>query len=110
MQTDILFIAITRYDIIGKNYIDGLPNMVVEIWSLGNTKKDRAHKHLLYESKSVTEYWQIEPKEKSVLIETSDKNGKYKTFSKGKEEGIVKSKVLEGFEIELKILFKEKNS
>lgn len=105
IQPNILFIAVTRYEIIDKNYINGAPDMVVEIWLPGNSKKERERKHSLYESKAITEYWQIEPAEKEIVVETLDENGKYQPFSQAKETGIIQSKVLEGFEIDLKKIF-----
>lgn len=105
VQPDILFIAVTRYEIISKNYIEGAPDMVVEIWSPGNSQKERENKHQLYESKGITEYWQIEPKQKEVWVETLEENGKYEIFSQAKETGTVQSKVLEGFEMDLQKLF-----
>jgi len=104
-QPDIMFVAISSYEIIKENYIEGSPNLVVEIWSPSNSKEEGENKQKEYEKNKVTEYWQIEPKEKAVLIETLDKNNKYETFSEAKEDGIVKSKVLEGFEIDVKDIF-----
>lgn len=106
VQPDILFIAISRYPIIEKNYINGSPDMVVEIWSPGNSPQERERKHNLYEGKAVTEYWQIEPSEKSVLVEILGEESKYEVFSQAIQTGKIRSKVLEGFEIELEELFK----
>ncbi len=106
VQPDILFIAVSRYAIIEKNYINGAPDMVVEIWSPSNTQKERERKHNLYEGKAITEYWQIEPSRKSVLVETLGEAGQYEIFSQATEIGSVRSKVLEGFEINLAALFK----
>ena len=64
-------------------------------------------KHKMYESKGVTEYWQIFPKKREVKIEILNEEGKYQLFSEAKEIGIVKSKVLNGFEIEIETLFEE---
>ncbi len=107
VQPDILFIAVSRYAVIEKNYINGAPDMVVEIWSPGNTQKERERKHSLYEGKAITEYWQIEPSKKSVLVETLGEAGQYEIFSQADTTGSVRSKVLEGFEIDLTLLFKQ---
>ncbi len=105
VQPDILFVGVSRYHLIEKNCIAGSPDIVVEIWSPGNTKAERKRKHDLYQSKAVTEYWQIEPTQKEVLVKTLNKYGKYEVFSEAKASGTVKSSVLEGFELDLKQLF-----
>jgi len=96
---------LVKYDLIAENFINGAPDMVLEIWSPDDSKKDKERKRNLYESKGVVEYWQIEPEEKTILVETLDEKGKYKTFSEAKEKGIIKSKVLEDFEISLEKVF-----
>jgi Uma2 family endonuclease len=81
VQPDILFIAITRYDIVEDGKIKGAPDMVIEIWSPANSKKERDAKHSLYENSQITEYWQIFPKKQKVIIETLNEHGKYEIFS-----------------------------
>ncbi len=46
----------------------GAPNLVVEILSPGNSKKEMKIKFDLYQQAGVTEYWIINPENKSVLI------------------------------------------
>jgi Uma2 family endonuclease len=48
----------------------GAPDLVVEILSPGNTKKEMGIKFDLYEENEVKEYWLIDPSEKTVLIYT----------------------------------------
>ena len=38
----------------------GQPDLVVEVWSDGNTPTDRAFLQKLYASSSITEFWQVE--------------------------------------------------
>ncbi len=105
VQPDILFIAVSRYHIIENGKIKGSPDIVVEIWSPANKKKEREAKHNLYEENKVMEYWQIFPKKQKVTIETLNEKGKYETFSKANKKGTLRSKVLEGFEIDIESLF-----
>jgi len=106
-QPDILFISIKRSAIIEKNVINGAPDLIVEIISPSNHKKEREEKHSLYEISGVQEYWTIFPKKRSVKIEVLEE-GKYELFSEATKEGKVKSSVLEGFEISIKDLMPEK--
>ena len=105
-QSDIIFIAVSRYSIIVNERVQEAPDLVVEIWSPSNPKKEREMKHKVYEAKGVTEYWQIFPKKQEVKIEVLNQEGKYKLFSEVKKTGVVQSKVLNGFEIEIETLFK----
>ncbi|TAG06621.1 MAG: Uma2 family endonuclease [Cytophagia bacterium] len=99
-QPDILFIAITRLDIITKNFIDGAPDLIVEIMSPANKKKERDEKHDLYEKKGVKEYWTIFPKKREIIVEILE-NQKYKIIAKAKKQGIIQSSVLNGFAINI---------
>jgi Uma2 family endonuclease len=106
-QPDIIFIAVSRYHIVENKKVKDAPNLVVEIWSPSNIKKEREMKRKTYQNKGVTEYWQIFPKKQEVKIEVLDEEGKYELFSEAKQKGTVHSKVLNGFEIEINTLFQE---
>lgn len=54
----------------------GAPNLIIEILSKGNSKKDLTIKFDLYEENGVQEYWLVNPSEKDVHIYTLQ-NGKY---------------------------------
>ena len=108
LQPDIIFIAVSRYHIINENKkVEEAPDVVVEIWSPSNSKKEREMKHKTYQNKGVTEYWQIFPKKQQVKVEVLNEEGKYKVFSEAKKKGKVQSKVLNGFEIGINELFGE---
>src|SRR5436190_10181906 len=46
----------------------GAPDLVIEILSPGNSKKELKYKFDLYEEAGVLEYWIVDPTEKSILI------------------------------------------
>jgi Uma2 family endonuclease len=107
VQPDILFIAVSKYEIIEDKNIVGSPNLVVEIWSPSNKKKEREAKKALYQKNKVTEFWQIYPKKKQVCVEVLNEEGKYQLFSKAEKTGTIKSKVLTGFEIDIAAIFED---
>lgn len=107
VQPDIIFLALSKYPQISEQGIQGSPDLVVEIWSPANKKKERNLKHELYASKGVTEYWQIFPKKKKVTVEVLNEAQEYELFSSAKETGLVQSKILEGFEVEVSSLFEQ---
>ena len=47
---------------------NGAPDLVIEILSPGNTKKEKKNKFELYEEAGVREYWLVEPSDDSVII------------------------------------------
>ena len=54
----------------------GAPDLVVEILSSGNSKKEMKYKYALYEEAQVPEYWIIDPDHQNVLAYIL-KDGKY---------------------------------
>jgi Uma2 family endonuclease len=60
VQPDLLFIRKDRESIIKKNYIEGSPDLLVEILSPGNEKLDRHTKMKHYALHGVEEYWIID--------------------------------------------------
>ena len=64
---------------------EGAPDLVVEILSPGNSKKEMNNKFALYEEAGVQEYWLVHPLDSFVLVYTLE-NGVYrplKHFSQG---------------------------
>lgn len=54
----------------------GAPDLVIEILSPGNSKKEMKQKYELYEEAGVQEYWVVHPEEENITI-FSLQNGKY---------------------------------
>ena len=68
----------------------GVPDLIIEILSPGNSKKEMDIKFDLYEENGVKEYWIVEPLQKSILIYTLQ-NNTYIGLKPLVEEGLVKS-------------------
>ena len=62
-----MFISNTRRHRIRPTYIDGAPDLIVEIVSADSRNRDRRDKYFAYEAGRVREYWIIDP-----LLETLD--------------------------------------
>ena len=106
LQPDIIFISKDRLGIIGEKAIMGPPDLVVEIISPATVRRDTVVKKGIYERFGVKEYWIVYPEEKAVEVWVLNNKGKYELFNVAEGEGRVKSKVLEGLEIDLKEVFK----
>ncbi|MDQ2751991.1 MAG: Uma2 family endonuclease [Bacteroidota bacterium] len=82
----------------------GAPDIVIEILSPGNNKKELQYKFELYEEAGVLEYWIVAPAEELIIIWYWEK-GKYaksKPFTSGQ---IITTPVLPGLEINTTDIF-----
>jgi Uma2 family endonuclease len=106
-QPDIIFISKDRLPTLladGKK-IKGAPDLVVEILS-SNKKSDLEEKMYIYELYDVREYWVVDPKKKFVeIFENVEKE--FVSIQKCKGASTAHSKVIAGFSIDLKKLFRD---
>ncbi|MCH7398729.1 Uma2 family endonuclease [Belliella sp. DSM 107340] len=82
----------------------GAPDLVVEILSPGNNKKELQNKYEVYEESGIKEYWVIHPNECTLIIYTLV-DGKYyasKIFTHGDK---VTSQAVKGFVLDLEEVF-----
>ena len=84
----------------------GAPDLVIEILSPGNNKKELQLKYEVYEASGVKEYWVIHPDERTLLIYTLE-TGNYRPSRLYTMGDRVKSEVLLGFELDLDEVFGE---
>ncbi|MCH7402747.1 Uma2 family endonuclease [Belliella kenyensis] len=82
----------------------GAPDLVIEILSPGNNKKEIQHKFEVYEESGVKEYWLIHPNECTLII-YSLVDGKYQGSRLFTFGDIVTSEAVEGFELVLDDVF-----
>ncbi|HET6254537.1 MAG TPA: Uma2 family endonuclease [Puia sp.] len=82
----------------------GAPDIVVEILSPGNNRKELKNKYDVYEESGVKEYWLIHPQEKTFLkyVLTDGKFQASRLMTTGDE---VTTEVLPGFALSLEELF-----
>lgn len=83
---------------------NGVPDLVVEILSPGNNRKELRLKYEIYEESGVREYWVIHPIEQTLLIYKL-MNGKYQSSRLFVSGDSVKSDCIEGFELDLEEIF-----
>lgn len=82
----------------------GAPDLVVEILSPGNNKKELQNKYEVYEESGVQEYWIIHPNE-CTLIVNSLINGKYQSSRVFTHGDKVASLAVNGFVLDLEEVF-----
>jgi Uma2 family endonuclease len=86
--------------------ICGAPDLVVEILSPGNSKKEVRLKFELYEEAGVKEYWIINPVEENLVIYILDTEGKFgggKMYAGG---DVIKSSAVQGLQVYVNDIFK----
>ena len=86
----------------------GAPDLVVEILSPGNTKKEMKQKYEVYEENGVREYWIVHPIEKYLTIHTLNTEGKYYASKYFTDEDIVNSVIFPDLAIDLSKVFLNK--
>jgi Uma2 family endonuclease len=60
-----------------KQGCNGAPDLVIEVLSPGNSKREMQDKFELYEEAGVQEYWLVEPSDNFIIVYTLNEAGKY---------------------------------
>ncbi len=107
-QPDIFFVKKERYFIFDEKekIVIGAPDLVVEILSKSTAHKDRGDKRDIYEKYGVREYWLVDPVKKSIE-QYAFVHERFKLVSYLEETGVLKSTILEGFELDSEQVFGE---
>lgn len=91
VQPDIIFISSDNSSLVGEDAIHGVPDMLFEVLSPGNSQHDLVRKKELYQKFQVKEYWIINP-ETNQTTGFFLKDGKYVEI--GRFTGKIKSALL----------------
>ena len=86
---------------------NGAPDLIIEILSPGNSRRELKDKFDLYEASAVQEYWIVNPSEESIIVYALNEQGKYngsKPFVAGER---VISTVFPDMEVEVGAVFLE---
>ncbi len=104
VNPDLLYVSISKQEIITKDGIMGSPDLVVEVLSPSTMKYDRGEKKELYERHQIPEYWIIDIKNQAIEVYTLQEQN-YQLTDFATEEGIISSSVLVGLQINVKEVF-----
>jgi Uma2 family endonuclease len=85
----------------------GAPDLIIEIVSPGNTKKEMKQKFEVYQESAVKEYWLVLSAEKSVFVYTLNEAGVYVGSKPYTIEDKIGSLQFPGLEIDLAYIFEE---
>ena len=87
-------------------YVDGAPDLIVEVLSPGNTKVETKYKFDLYEENGVLEYWMVYPEFSHIYVYLLDKEEKYGRPIIYEANENITSSVLKGLSIPMNEIFK----
>ncbi len=104
VQPDLLVILNENKDIIRERGVFGAPDLTFEIISPTSLIMDRHTKYELYERFGVKEYWLIDINNKAIEVFTLE-DGRYLLNSSATIDGKVKSKIMDGFTVEISEIF-----
>jgi Uma2 family endonuclease len=71
VQPDVIYISASRLGVV-KERIEGAPDLVVEVLSVGTARLDRNEKLKLYAESGVREYWIVDPIERQIEFLVND--------------------------------------
>jgi Uma2 family endonuclease len=102
VQPDIVFISRERLHIQRRQYIDGAPNLVIEVLSDRTRGIDLVRKRALYAMAGVAEYWIADLTNRTLLVLTLVE-GDYVEVEQ--RDGVARSLVVPGFEVAVEDVF-----
>ncbi len=102
VEPDIIYVAREHFSRIKAEYVDGPPDIVVEILSPSTRGKDLNEKAELYARSGIPEYWQFDPRRRSIVV-LRLVNGAYQ--AEPTTDGIARSRVLPGVAVPIAPLF-----
>ena len=100
IQPDIVFIASHRLHIVHEDFIEGPPDLIVEILSPSNWIADRRDKYRIYALAGVREYWIVDPQQRTIEIFVLQ-GAAYAQVGKWEPGGAAASQVLAGFSVDV---------
>jgi Uma2 family endonuclease len=106
VQPDIQFISTGRIGIVSEDYVEGAPDLVIEILSPSHWLYNRREKFEAYEQAGVREYWLVDYRAKTIEVFVLTE-GAFVLLGKWGEQETVRSEVLKGFEIAVADVFAE---
>jgi Uma2 family endonuclease len=92
---DVAFLSAERLNLERETYIEGAPDLVIEIVSPDSVSRDWRDKYLEYEAAGVREYWVVDPQSEQVEACMLSETGEYSKIPV--IESQIRSRVLAGF-------------
>jgi len=101
-EPDLAFVKSSRFDRLKSGYVDGPPDLAVEIVSPDSIERDYENKRRRYEEAGVGEYWIIDPLDSSATFLVREGSA---FVERSPKDHIYRSDVLAGFEFDVRWLW-----
>ena len=75
VQPDVSFVAKSRAYIVTGGYVQGAPDLIVEVLDIGTVEYDRGYKCQLYGRHGVKEYWMVDPDSETIDVLGESEDG-----------------------------------
>ena len=98
VQPDVLFIANERLDMVKEEFIEGPPDLVIEVLSPSNWLDDRRIKFHLYARAGVREYWIVDLERRTIEV-FALRGHSFALLNRYESGETVRSEVLPDFEV-----------
>lgn len=107
-EPDVMFITAARLGIAAGRYVEGPPDLAVEVISDDSVARDRDVKYSEYEAAGIREYWIVDPRPNRRRADffVLDDSGRYRPVPVD-GTGVYRSTVIEGFWINLNWLWED---
>lgn len=83
----------------------GAPDLIIEILSPGNSKKEMREKYEVYQETGVREYWLVNPTDKTVLVYVRSEVGQFVGLQPMTEDQEARAAIFPDLKIDLKEVF-----
>jgi Uma2 family endonuclease len=103
-QPDLIFIRKEHVGKIGRDKLNVIPDLVVEVLSPSNAYYDLTHKKTIYAERGVEEYWIVDPKNETVEIFRREGN-RFQSEAFFKDQDILNSPMFPDFSMKLSEVF-----
>ena len=104
-EPDVAFVAKRRLRLVRRGFVDGPPDLAVEIVSPDSVERDYEVKWRIYETAGVREYWIIDPDERKATF-LRRYRGKFREIEL--EGTVFQSTVLRGFHLDTRWLWSKR--
>lgn len=104
-EPDIAFVRTERLQQVQRGFVDGPPDVAIEIVSPDSIERDYVRKREQYRRAGVKEYWIVDEMEQRILLLRRSASGAYREVKPRK--GILRSQALPGFWLRPKWLWQE---
>jgi Uma2 family endonuclease len=105
IDPDVIFVANSNLDRVHESYLEGPPDIVVEVCSKASTAVDRGDKFVAYEEIGVREYWLVDPLRQLVNLYHLGPDGCFDEF-RPDTAGRLRSRVLTGLVLDVDLLWR----